>query len=85
MNDICEHGWPKPGGCKLCMIKEEVSAVALSEGLWADMDETARAIYDKGFNRMKAGIRETFEMALEVKPEISAKELFELMKKQDLV
>ena len=49
------------------------------------MTDAAKEIYDKGRNTMKQAVIDTFDMALEEKPEISAKELYELMKKYDVL
>jgi hypothetical protein len=83
----------KPAPCSQCngemkpptTKQDPVAKLQCSDGLWPELGEQARAIYDKGFNTMKEGVKKTFEEVLEIKPEISAKELFELMKEQDLV
>ena len=58
--------------------------IAMSD-IIEQMEATAKGIYDKGKDTMKQAVIDTFEMAIEEKPEISAKELYELMKKHEVL
>lgn len=49
------------------------------------MDSTVKEIYDRGVNMMKQSVIDTFEETLEIKPDISARDLYELMKRHEVL